>query len=133
MRLAVRHFATVRPLAHDTAIVEATLANLPLVARTTLSAGQGKRAILEYPIKTMNLMQKPPRFQVDTGPLILPDFARATTHPIEQFEMAHVVYHTFDKAEFILRKPVSLAEPTTDYSEVQIQPAQHEIWCGALP
>lgn len=82
-----RHLATARHLPHDTAIVEATLANLPLVARTTLPAAQGKRAILEaLSIKTMNLMQQPPRFQVDTGPLILPRFARATTHPIEQFE-----------------------------------------------
>lgn len=134
VRLDLRHFPTARHLPHDAAIVEATLANLPLVARTTLSAASyGKQVVLEYPIKTMNLMQEPPRFQVDTGPLILPDFTKTVEHPIEAFEMAHVVYHTVDKAEFILRKPVPLAEPTTDYSEVQIQPAQHELWCGILP
>lgn len=133
VRLDRRHLAAARHLPHDAAIVEATLANLPLVARTTLPSVQGKRAILEYPIKTMNLMKAAPRFQVDTGPLILPDFAKTVERPIEAFELAHVVYHTFDKAEFILRKPVPLAEPTTDYSEVQIGPAQHEIWCGALP
>jgi hypothetical protein len=76
----------------------------------------------------MNLMQNPARFQVDTGPLILPDFAAPVAHAIEQFEVAHVVYHTFDKAEFIMRKPVPLAEPTTDYSVVQIVPANHELW-----
>jgi hypothetical protein len=131
VRLDVRHFGLARQVDDADAIVDATLANLPLVARTTLHAtAQGKRAILEYPIKTMNLMQNPARFQVDTGPLILPDFAAPVAHAIEQFEVAHVVYHTFDKAEFIMRKPVPLAEPTTDYSVVQIVPAHHELWCA---
>lgn len=133
VRLDVRPFATAQRLADAAAIVEATLANLPLVARTTLQTGTGTQAILEYPIKTMNLLRNPPRFQVDTGPLLVPDFVKAVGHAIEQFEVAHVVYHTLDKAEFILRKPVPLAEPTTDYSEVQIQPACHELWCGVLP
>ena len=130
VRLDLRHFTTARQLDNNDVIVEATLANLPLVARTILAAAHGKQAILEYPIKTMNLMQNPTRFQVDTGPLIVPDFVAPVTHAIEQFEVAHVVYHTFDKAEFILRKPVPLAEPTTDYSVVQIGPAQHELWCA---
>ena len=134
VQLDLRHYRAARQLSDDGAIVEATLANLPLVARTTLhDTTHGKQAVLEYPIRTMNLMQQPPRFQVDTGPLLLPDFNRPAAHLIEHFELAHVVYHTLDQAEFILRKPVALAEPSTDYSEVQIHPAQHEIWCGSLP
>jgi hypothetical protein len=131
VRLDIRHFDQARLLADDVQIVQATLENLPLVARTILhDPERGTRAILEYPIKTMNLMQEPPAFQVDTGPLIVPNFAASPAHPIEQFELAHVVYHSFDKAEFILRKPVPLPEPTTDYSVVEVTPAQNEIWCA---
>ena len=131
IRLDVRTFAHTHLLTDDAAVVQATLENAALNARTTLyDPATGQRALLEYPIKTMNLMQDPPRFQVDTGPLILPDFNATVTHPIECFEMAHVVYHGLDKAEFILRKPVPGDNPataTTDYSVVQIIPAQHEI------
>jgi hypothetical protein len=135
VRLDIRTYAHTQALNDEAEIVQATLDNLALNARTELTdAESGRRAILEYPIKTMNLMQEPPRFQVDTGPLILPDFtATVTNHSIECFEMAHVVYHTLDKAEFILRKPIpsddsrSLSAATTDYSVVQIKAAQHGI------
>jgi hypothetical protein len=132
--LDIRTFSHTEVLIDDAAIVKATLENRSLNARTELyDERTGRRAHLEYPVKTMNVMQAPPRFQVDTGPLILPDFAAAVTHPIECFEMAHVVYHGMDKAEFILRKPVAgnvggnLAAATTDYSAIQIMAARNEI------
>lgn len=134
IRLDIRTFAHTEVLNGAGDVVRATLANLALNARTELvDAESGRRALLEYPIKTMNLMQEPLRFQVDTGPLILPDFRAAVAHAIESFEMAHVVYHTLDKAEFILRKPVPGGDggnpgaASTDYSVVQVMPAQHEI------
>ncbi len=134
IRLDIRTFAHTEVLSEAGAIVQATLSNLALNARTELvDAESGQRALLEYPIKTMNLMQEPPRFQVDTGPLILPDFKATVPRAIESFEMAHVVYHTLDKAEFILRKPVPAGDggnpgaASTDYSVVQIMPAQHQI------
>ena len=86
----------------------------------------------------MNAYMDANEFQVDTGPLIVPDFARETERTIERFDMAYVVYNTFDKAEFVLRKPVSIAQSghesirTTDYSEVRVLPASHEIYCAAL-
>lgn len=134
IRLDIRTFAQSQMLDGAAAVVQATLDNRSLTARTELvDTGRGRRAILEYPIKTMNLMQEPSRFQVDTGPLILPDFQANKARFIECFEMAYVVYHTWDKAEFILRKPVSSVDGgdpgaiTTDYSLVQIVPARHTI------
>ncbi|MEZ4726027.1 MAG: hypothetical protein R3E79_02710 [Caldilineaceae bacterium] len=127
IRLDIRTFAHSVRLTDDAAVVNATLENRALTARTELvDAASGRRALLEYPVKTMNVMAEPPRFQVDTGPLLLPDFAAAVTHPIESFEMAHVVYNGMDKAEFILRKPTP-DSTATDYSTVQIVPARHEL------
>ncbi len=135
IHLDIRTFAHTDSLTDDAAILKATLDNQPLSARTELyDATTGRRALLEYPIKTMNVQQDPPRFQVDTGPVILPDFAAAVTHPIESFEMAHVVYNAMDKAEFVLRKPVAIGDgqaTTTDYSVIQILAARHEILASA--
>ncbi len=133
IRLDVRTFGHTEILTEDPAIVKATLDNLSLNARTELyDPATGRRALLEYPIKTMNVQQAPPRFQVDTGPLILPDFSATVTHPIEGFEVAHVVYNVMDKAEFVLRKPVAIGTgehqaTTTDYSLIQIVTARNEI------
>ncbi len=133
IHLDVRTFAHTEVLTADPAIVAATLDNLVLNARTELyDPATGRRALLEYPIKTMNVQQEPPRFQVDTGPLILPDFTATVTHPIEAFEMAHVVYNVMDKAEFVLRQPVAIGAGdhqamTTDYSVIQIVTARNEI------
>jgi hypothetical protein len=92
--------------------------------------------VLEYPIKTMNVARLPDRFQVDTGPLIVPDFGAQVAHPIERFEVAHVVYNRLDKAEFILRRPTPIGAgggppSTTDYSEVRVTPARTSLH-GAL-
>jgi hypothetical protein len=82
------------------------------------------------------VLREPPRFQVDTGPLILPDFASTAEHPIERFDLAYVVYNGFDRAEFIRRKPIAIidGEPrlaqTTDYSRVEIVAARNEILCA---
>ena len=111
----------------------------PFMARTELwDEARGLRALLEYPVRTMNAYMDANEFQVDTGPLIVPDFAREADRTIERFDMAYVLYNTFDKAEFVLRKPVQVAESgdesilITDYSQVRVVPARHEIYCEVL-
>jgi hypothetical protein len=120
---------------NDTAIVDATLANRILVARTTLrDEASGTVAHLEYPIKTMNVGHEPDRFQVDTGPIIVPRFDHADLEPILRFDIGHIVYWTLDYAEFVLRRPHVVGErdgapvEVTDYSEIRIETAENEIW-----
>jgi hypothetical protein len=138
VHLDIRTFAAERSLGDAGAIVMATLENQPLVGRTSLSDPDGtRRAELEYPVKTMNVLREPPSFQVDTGPLILPAFGSTAERRIELFEMAHVVYNSFDRAEFILRTPVALPDldrplaRATDYSVVQEVVARNEILCAS--
>lgn len=116
-------------------IVEATLANRRLVARTTIQdAASGTTAMLEYPIKTMNVTTDPGQFQVDTGPLIVPDFSSTKVPHILRFAVAHIVYCSFDRSEFILRRPHVVGErdqqpvSVTDYSEVIFASAEHQMW-----
>jgi hypothetical protein len=134
VRLDIRTFKKIRSLSDPAEIVELTLSNVPLVARTKLRAAHdGVRALLEYPVKTMNILRDPPSFQVDTGPLIVPDFNSRAEHYIQRFDVAYVAYNVFDKTEFILRKPTrvmegdSLVLSVTDYSEVREAPAVNEI------
>lgn len=111
------------------AVVAATLANRPLVARTVLrDEATGVTARLEYPIKTMNVTRDPYRFQVDTGPIAVPVF-ESTAEPIGRFAIAHAVYWQEDRVEFVLRKPHAVGDvQVTDYSELSFHAASHEIW-----
>jgi hypothetical protein len=134
VRLDVRTLAGATPLDTVEQIVEATLDNVPLVGRTEIVDDHTqRRAILEYPIRTMNVTRSPQRFQVDTGPLIVPDFAATAPHAVEHLDLAFVAFNGFDKAEFIRRRPTPLTEgagpsqSTTDYSSVSIIPARNTI------
>lgn len=118
-----------------TDIVDATLANRLLVARTRIKdEATGATALLEYPIKTMNVTRNPDRFQVDTGPIIVPLFESTASDPMERFAVAHAVYWQEDRVEFILRKPHVVGEKdgqavaVTDYTELRFSAAEQEIW-----
>jgi len=126
VRLDIERFADGTVLETNKQVVDRTLANRSLVGRTEIrDAASGTRALLEYPIKTMNVLRKPMRYQVDTGPLIVPDFGSTGTLQVERFDIAHVVYNRPNKGEFILRRPKEIIEggrplySVTDYTAVQ--------------
>jgi hypothetical protein len=138
VQLDVRTFEADRSLDDAAAVVGATLASRPLVGRTTIHSEETRRlASLEYPIKTMNVLREPSRFQVDTGPLLVPDFRSTATRTIEQLQLAYIVYNRFDRAELILRAPTPLPSAddpqvsTTDYSVPSIVAATNQIFCCA--
>ena len=122
-------------LASVEAIVDATLANRLLVARTRIKdEATGTTALLEYPVKTMNVTRDPDRFQVDTGPIVVPLFDSNAAEPFERLAIAHTVYWKEDQIEFILRKPHVVGEKdgkpveVTDYTELRFSVAEQEIW-----
>ena len=69
VRLDIGRFDSFTELADRQSVVAATLENRPLVSSTELvDEASGVRAVLEYPVKTMNVLESPVRYQVDTGP-----------------------------------------------------------------
>ncbi len=115
------------------AIVQASLQNRPLVARTEIhSKNDSRRAVLEYPIKTMNANDIRNVYQVDTGPIALPNL-EAAGKPIEHFELAFVAFNTPDWAEFVVQVPALVpegnehAKPVMHYSDIRVLPARNEI------
>jgi len=136
--LSIRHLPSTETLKDDQATVEATLANRPIVARTTIrDEASGRTATLNYPIKTMNVTVSPPRFQVDTGPMLVPNFVSTATHAIERLDVAHVVYHQRNQAECVVRRPHQVGErdgqpvSVSDYCEIVTFPAVNELFAGS--
>ena len=136
-RLTIRNFPRTQQLEDDEQIIQATLKDLPLVGRTEVwDEGRQLRAMIEYPIKTMNVLPEHKRFQVDTGPVLFPDFGRSTGRPIESFAVAFVCYNNFDLAEFILRQPTKAREDgpegrsVLEYSDVRRLEAKNTIICA---
>ena len=121
----------VRPLPDGAAIVEATLANLPLIGRTTLDC-EGGRALIEYPVKTMNVRPEGNLFQVDTGPLPFPEAIPAAGREVEQFRFSHVVYNRFDYAEFIVldATPIGGGQSVSHYSRIEPRRVTNELFCA---
>lgn len=138
LEIDIQRFGETHVLETPDDICAATVENLPLVARTEfVDPTRGERYILEYPIKTMNHRPERSTFQVDTGPLLVPDFTSPEPRAIDRLEMAYVAYHRLDRAEFILRRPT----PVTDaagrelcrvlhYSEVREYPARNVLLAG---
>lgn len=137
LHFTVRSFPSVMVLQTDEAVVEATLKELPLVAQTEIWDVQRQmRAVIEYPVKTMNIHPERKRFQVDTGPLPLPDFTSDAEESIEWFSLAHVVYNTSDRAEFIIRQPTPVLKDGQEvcsvihYSGIKVHEARNTILCA---
>jgi hypothetical protein len=104
-------------LATDREVVDATMRNAPIVAKTSFSAN-GYTAILEYPIRTMNFHEERRRFQVDTGPLIFPDLDDPAERLIDRCSLAHTVYNTFTYAEFVCKRPTPLVVDGADVASI---------------
>jgi len=105
------------------AIVQAALANHILNGRTEITDEAGQyRAMLEFPIKTMNVNDISVMYQVDTGPIILPDFTSSKERMVENFQLAFVAYNRFDEAYFVIQEPtpvsVGSSEKVSHYSRV---------------
>ena len=95
-------------------IIEATLANHPLVARTEIEADRYVAAI-DYPVKTMNANEREKIYQTDTGPVLLPDLSREPEDLISGFELAFAAFNSSHWIEFLVRVPTPIAEGISVY------------------
>jgi len=133
-------FPKTRALRTPAEVNEATGANHPLVGRTEIKDPQRPlRYVIEYPIKTMNIMPKDNSYQVDTGPLLVPDFDLDQASIIDRLEMAHVAFNhkAPDLAEFILRQPTAIRDESNrelcrvlHYSKVRVHAARNTLLAG---
>lgn len=125
--LRISTYAESRKLTTTEEVVAAMRTDDPLVARTEFEEpSAGARITLEYPIKTINATKGGDCFQVDTGPLPVPDFGMNEKTTLQSMQLAYIGYNSFNRAELILRSTFPTTDAagqechrTTDYREVR--------------
>ena len=70
---------------------------------------QNQRAIIECPVKTMNMDEQADIYQVDTGMVLFPDLSkRCDRQKIETFSLAFVAFNAPHFADFVIEKPTPI-------------------------
>lgn len=84
---------------------------MPLVFRTQIAhGGTGLRAVIEAPVKTMNIDVDGQKYQVDTGTLCLPDLSCRHEPVINCLKMAFVAFNGPCHADFITEEPTNVID-----------------------
>lgn len=98
-------------------IIEATHAFRPIVAQTEIwNIETGRRAVIECPVKTMNTHRGRKLYQVDTGPVALPNVLRRYENSAESLFLAFVAFNAPHFADFVIETPTALKAAGADAS-----------------
>lgn len=110
-----------RVLATTEEIVDAVLNNRLLVSQTEFSTPDGYRVILEYPVKVINASEREIFYQVDTGPVLVPDpTAYDGKHAISCLRMAFIAHNSLGCTELLMNVPTPVGSgiSVNHYSKV---------------
>lgn len=102
-------------------IVAAVLGNRPLVSQTEYSTPEGSRVYLEYPVKVINVSERDIFYQVDTGPVLVPDAgAYDGKHGISVLRLAFMAHNTLGCTEMLVNVPTPIGQglSVNHYSKV---------------
>jgi hypothetical protein len=117
--LKIREATQVRELAGWDDIQRATMSGLPLTTQTEIHDNQtGLTAIIECPVKTINLGPGRRMFQVDTGPVCYPDLHRRWNPQIECLSLAFVAFNSRSSADFIVEQPTKVMRDGEEICQV---------------
>jgi hypothetical protein len=121
-------------------IRDTTAAGIPLVSQTEIHNSEtGLRAIIECPIKTMNISLDDKLYQVDTGPIAFPDLKKRYEKPIECLSLAFVAFNTPHFADFVIEQPTPVIQDEEElckvyhYSSPISLEAENRVLAVALP
>lgn len=118
-------------------IREATHSGVPIVAQTEISDPRTRlRAIIEFPVKTMNIHDTRDLYQVDSGPIAFPDLSRRYPQrsAAELLSLAFVAFNAPGSVDFILEAPTPIIEGGLEvtrvlhYSRRESLPATNRIF-----
>jgi hypothetical protein len=115
---AVRTFKG-KVLANVKEISAAMTAGKPLVTQTELRDEKtGYTAVIECPVKTINWNRDTGDWQVDTGPVLLPDLTVPLAQWSQKLRLAYVAFNAFDWAEFIVEEPAPVIQASKEVARV---------------
>ena len=125
LEIDVRTFPRTQVLKTHAEIDAAVWSKVPLVGRTEFrDPKRQERYLLEYPIIIISSVPETERFQVDTGPVLVPDFSSEAERAIDRLEMAYIAYNQLDRAEFILRRPTPLPGHSEENPSLALYPSE---------
>jgi hypothetical protein len=102
--------APARELRTNGDIRAATYSHAPLVAQVEIADSDTQmRAIVECPVKTMNTHRERDLYQVDTGPIVLPDLQRHE-RSVDGLRLAFVAFNIPEFADFVVEAPTTIGE-----------------------
>jgi hypothetical protein len=101
--------ADCRELTTNAEVLDATRAFLPLVAQTEVrNETTALRAVIEYPVKTMNTRRRDCIYQVDTGPVAFPDLTVRRDRAVDGISLAFVAFNAPHFADFVVEEPTPI-------------------------
>lgn len=90
-------------------IVDAVLSDRPLVSQTEYQIENGMHVFLEYPVKVVNASEREMFYQVDTGPVLIPDVASFDGHhEISMLRQAFMAHNTLGCTEMLMNVPTDI-------------------------
>lgn len=98
-----------RVLGDMDAIIATLASDLPLLAHTQYEAA-GHEVLLEYPVRCVNFSERERYYQVDTGPILLPDFTHDSTSLLAGCRLAYIAHNSPTWAELIVCAPTPLTD-----------------------
>ena len=114
-RIDIRRHKGATELTTAGEVIEATLANDMLSARSSYTDERGISVSVEFPVDLINIDEEGGKFQVCTGPVVLPDLATWDGTDVRRVFLAEVALSSFDYVEFILRRAVEPAESELEW------------------
>lgn len=106
-------------------------ANKPLIGQTELLHKEtGRTAVLEYPIKTLNWHRDDKLWQVDTGPVLLPDLSVSPDQWPQTIQLAYIAFNQPDWADFVVKQLAPIPDTdvkTRHYSEIVHWPSRNVL------
>ncbi len=128
----ISRFKRVTPITTYAAFRDALLNNHPINGRTTCTDTDGKTVLtFDYPVNTGNVRHDQESWQVDAGPILMPVRAQEPgSLLITRFDMAFIVYNTWDYAEAALceESPVGSDGKTNFYRRLVGFPCRNEMF-----
>lgn len=98
-----------RALADLDAILAVLATDTPVLAQTEYETA-GNHVLLEYPVRCVNFSERERYYQVDTGPILLPDFAHQYKSLLEGCRLAYIAHNCPEWAEAIVCVPTPLTD-----------------------
>ena len=132
----LKEAAEVAQLDSNSSVRAATHKGLPLIGRTEIrNDSRQLRAVIEFPVKTMNINDEMDVFQVDTGPVAFPDLSQETERLVDTISLAYVAFNKYSVADFVIEDLNKFLQNGKEicsvyhYSKILSLPAENTLYC----